>query len=189
MSKLVLLDIDGVIVDMLEGIHRVLFEDGITFFPENVETYNFHGDIGCPRIKVFETFSNVKTFEYAPLYPNVVPWLKKLCCCMRVEPYTLVKEQPEIIENRKSLLKSLGLDPIVYTSGTKPYRPDVDFLFEDCLETCAEWLKNGFTGEIFLIDHTYNRDIPEEFSNLDWSHVHRCSTFISACEECLTYGL
>ena len=64
MSKLVLLDIDGVIVDMLEGIHRVLFEEGVTFFPENVETYNFHGDIGCPRTKVFETFSNVKTFEY-----------------------------------------------------------------------------------------------------------------------------
>ena len=48
----VLLDFDGVIVDMLGSLQRTLSAEGISFNPEGVETYDFHGSIGCDRQKV-----------------------------------------------------------------------------------------------------------------------------------------
>ena len=186
--KRVALDIDGVVLNLLEGLRLMFEKDGKTFYPEKVEDYGFHGDIGVDRKEVFEAFKHKEVYGLAPLYAGVEDYIKKLRCCADVVPYTVVSNNLDVVEERLQLLKSLGFDTHrcnIYTGGTKPVLEDVNVLIEDCLETCIDWINHGFSGEIFLIDHTYNRNVPEEYVN----RIVRCNGFIDAVERCVTYGI
>lgn len=189
MRKHVLLDIDGVVLNLLEGLRKVLAKQGFVFIKENVEDYSFHGDIGCERERIFAEFNKKDVYEASPLYDGVDLYIKKLLCCVDVEPFTVVQDYSEVVEARENLLVSLGLNPIIYKGRTKPYRPEADALIEDCLETCIDWLERGYEGEIYLIDHTYNRNIPAEYKELVESRIVRCNGFIDAVERCITYGV
>lgn len=104
MKKRVLLDIDGVVLNLVEGVRILLERDGITFYPENVVSYNFNGDIGCEKTKVYAKFNDPELYKVMPFMDSskeAVDLLKRHC---NVYVYTAATNNPEVIKMRKQFV-------------------------------------------------------------------------------------
>lgn len=175
-----LLDIDGVVLNLQEGIKHSLYRYGIEYKPENCISYSFEGDIGCDKDWVFSLFRGTDVYENSPLYDGVIEAVKKLKSVIEVRPYTIVANVKDVVDKRLDLLESLGLTRFTYTGTTKPVMNNVDFLFEDNPLAVKEWLSTEYNGYILVIRQPYNSYLEEE---LQYSKkVVFCNSFVDAVD-------
>lgn len=152
----VLVDVDGVIVNILDGIRMRAYHDGLTFIPSNVSSYSFDGDCGIPKKIIFRYLSENKTFEMAPMYSKVCDALTLLGRVYTPVAYTSVPDHCK--QSRDDLLTRLGFKEKLIYNGSKPYISDACALIEDNPSALEQFIEEGFKGYLFLIDHTYNRN-------------------------------
>lgn len=183
MKKRVLLDIDGVVLNLVEGVRILLERDGITFYPENVVTYNFNGDIGCEKTKVYAKFNDPELYKVMPFMDSskeAVDLLKRHC---DVYVYTAATNNPEVIKMRKQFINKLGLKGQVYIDR-KPVLDGFDALFDDCLGVHKTWIEDGANIKHFLINATYNQKIEANASyDQIWDQLIRCDNLMDAVQK------
>lgn len=180
--KKVCLDIDGVVLNMSEGLKIYLRKQNIDFHPENVITYNFGGDIGCSKSAVYNVFRNIDFYRNIPFIDGSVEAINRLKQKVIVQAYTTVVDVPEIYQLRSSLCKELGLVGMPYI-GNKPVISDIDAIFDDCLGVHKDWIRNNSSAKQYLIDAPYNQKIKEnELSFTHWNNVIRCKNLAEAVD-------
>lgn len=169
-SPVVYCDMDGVTINLLEGIKRTLKKNGIDFNPEGVVTYNFSGgNYGCDRSAVFKAMELTETFSNAPYYKFDENTLKKFNSKFHVNGYSLVSDM-EKGKVRFNQIQRLGFKGEPQIGAFKFIPPVVGqlcvqtqvFLIEDCPSTIQEWLELTPITQALLIDRTYNREVPAE---------------------------
>lgn len=165
------MDCEGVLLDMLGAIKQLL----PSFKPENVESYDFSGDIGVSRQEVFDVIASPEVYEVEEPYPGVEDALNRLRTVTHCEAYTVVHDDDRIFRRRVDQLKALGLEGHIFSSDAeeKEKLEGYDVLFEDSPKVVEKYKDAGMC--IFLIDHTYNQDVPE-------SDVIRCKDFPEAVD-------
>lgn len=182
-DKSVCVDIDGVVLNLMQGIHLYLEPLGYNFDIDHIEAYNFKYDsLGFDRKVIFDAINNVKSFELAPFYDGAVEALQKLQYFVKTKSYTKISEIPEIYDRRKNLLDFLKLEGEPITSLQKPVDFSVDALFDDCLDVHKQWIEQGSKAKLFLIDRPYNQKTNENMGSLDWSRIVRCKNFEEAVD-------
>lgn len=182
-DKSVCVDIDGVVLNLMQGIHLYLEPLGYNFDIDHIEAYNFKYDsLGFDRKVIFDAINNVKSFELAPFYDGAVEALQKLQYFVKTKSYTKISEIPEIYDRRKNLLNFLKLEGEPITSLQKPVDFSVDALFDDCLDVHKQWIEQGSKAKLFLIDRPYNQKINANKGSLDWSRIVRCKNFEEAVD-------
>lgn len=180
--KKVCLDIDGVVLNLLEGLKIYLSKKGITFYPENVITYNFGGDIGCDKKVIYKAFSDVNFYSNLEFFDGAVEAIKKLRSKVIIQTYTTVSDIPEIYALRENLCKSLGLVGLPFTKN-KPVINDIDAVFDDCLSVHKDWIENNSSAKLYLIDASYNQKVKENESSFHyWADITRCKNLNEAVD-------
>lgn len=174
----VLLDFDGVLINMLDSLRRTLADEGLAFKPEKVETYDFHGDIGCDRENVLRCLNHIAVYSNAGFYDGAEDAVRELRGVAEVHAYTSVPPNPFVMSVRSKLIDTLGLKGQIYV-GEKPVLGGFDALFEDCADTVRKY--EG-SLDVYLINHTYN--LNEQFGE----KVYRFNSFVEAvksfCSKC-----
>lgn len=182
-DKSVCVDIDGVVLNLMQGIHLYLEPLGYNFDIDHIEAYNFKYDsLGFDRKVIFDAINNVKSFELAPFYDGAVEAVQKLQYFVKTKSYTKISEIPEIYNRRKNLLNFLKLEGKPITSVQKPVDFSADALFDDCLDVHKQWIEQGSKAKLFLIDRPYNQKTNENMGSLDWSRIVRCKNFEEAVD-------
>lgn len=182
-DKSVCVDIDGVVLNLMQGIHLYLEPLGYNFDIDHIEAYNFKYDsLGFDRKVIFDAINNVKSFELAPFYDGAVEAVQKLQYFVKTKSYTKISEIPEIYSRRKNLLNFLKLEGKPITSVQKPVDFSADALFDDCLDVHKQWIEQGSKAKLFLIDRPYNQKTNENMGSLDWSRIVRCKNFEEAVD-------
>lgn len=182
-NKSVCVDIDGVVLNLMQGIHLYLEPLGYNFDIDHIEAYNFKYDsLGFDRKVIFNALNDVKSFELAPFYDGAVEALQKLQYFVKTKSYTKISEIPEIYNRRKNLLNFLKLDGKPITSLQKPVDFSADALFDDCLDVHQQWIEQGSKAKLFLIDRPYNQKTNANNGSLDWSRIVRCKNFEEAVD-------
>lgn len=113
----VLVDIDGTMVDIYENVRIRLAKKGIDFHPEGIKEYNFIGDIGCKRQDVFTVLYERETYENMPFYKDAEKALVALGMSCFVCAYTSSMNLPSIMQERKRLITNMPFDEIFYFPG------------------------------------------------------------------------
>ena len=182
-DKSVCIDIGGVVLNLMQGIHLYLESLGYNFDIDHIEAYNFKYDsLGFDRKVIFNALNDVKSFELAPFYDGAVEALQKLQYFVNTKSYTKISEIPEIYDRRKNLLDFLKLEGEPITSVQKPVDFSADALFDDCLDVHKQWIEQGSKAKLFLIDRPYNQKTNENMGSLDWSRIVRCKNFEEAVD-------
>lgn len=182
-DKSVCVDIDGVVLNLMQGIHLYLEPLGYNFDIDHIEAYNFKYDsLGFDRKIIFDAINNVKSFELAPFYDGAVEAVQKLQYFVKTKSYTKISEIPEIYNRRKNLLNFLKLEGNPITLLQKPVDFSADALFDDCLDVHKQWIEQGSKAKLFLIDRPYNQKTNENKGSLDWSRIVRCKNFEEAVD-------
>ena len=156
----ILVDFDGVLIDMLKSLKVCLAKRGISFIPENVETYAFDGDIGCSKEVVYDCLKSKPLFSNLYWYDGAVTSLFRLKEKHDVWAYTCANEN--VAGLRQSVIDMLGLEGECYVGFDKPYIGDADVLIEDDPNRCQTWLDNGTGALIILVDQPYNRNFDDD---------------------------
>lgn len=175
----VLVDFDGVIIDLLGSVSKILSERGISFNENNITSYKFDGNIGCDKQIVYALFNDVDTFKRAIPYTDALEALSKLKLYANVNPFTSVADNAEIIEYRSGLINLLGFNGTIDTPfvGQKPLLSGYNAVFEDDPYIAEAYSNSGV--KTYLIDHTYNRDVNNE-------NIVRCRNFSDAVSKYLS---
>lgn len=182
-NKSVCVDIDGVVLNLMQGIHLYLKPLGYNFDIDHIEAYNFkYNSLGFDRKIIFNALNDVKSFELAPFYDGAVEAVQKLQRFVKTKSYTKISEIPEIYDRRKNLLDFLKLEGEPITSLQKPVDFSVDALFDDCLDVHKQWIEQGSKAKLFLIDRPYNQKTNANKGSLDWSRIVRCKNFEEAVD-------
>lgn len=171
----VCVDIDGTLVDMQSGLKFYLAERGLDLITEAVTAYNFKCDCGVSKSDIMKAFTDVELYKGLKLFEGVEKALKKLKGYIEVQSYTGSYPVEEIAVERFRLCQSLGLNGAMYIGIKKPTDMQAVALFDDCLEVMEQWLEDGSTAKLYLIDAPYNR---REHSD----RIIRCSSFVEAVE-------
>lgn len=181
--KTVCVDIDGVILDLMQGLKLDLKPLGYDLDIDGIKAYNFKYDtLGFDRQIVFHAFENIKCFELAPFYSGAVTALEKLQCYAKTKAYTKSSDKPDIYMERKKLIHKLKLSGEPITDVKKPTDLSADALFDDCLEVHKQWIEDGSTAKLYLIDRPYNQRTPENENIINWTRITRCKSFEEAVE-------
>ena len=184
MSRTVLCDFDGVILDLCGAVKKLLAKRGIEFKPENVIKYNFSGDIGCSRADVFSTFKGFDLYKIQRPYEGAIEALCRLRNYVLVDGWTSVaSNEKKQIEYRSFLVEHYCDGGCAYV-GEKPIIVDkpIDAVFEDCLENLERW-SNVEGVKLFLIDQPYNQEVHNpEYSSL-FPKLIRCENFADAVDK------
>lgn len=144
----VLVDLDGVVVDMLSAIKKFI----PSFKPENVTSYSFDGDIGCDKKEVFDLMKSHEVFEAQGYYEGALEAMQSLKKYVKVVPYTLLPVNAYIAMARERQLRELGLPVSVYF-GKKSSPAGYDAVFED---NYSQLIQFDDSTKLFMINHTYN---------------------------------
>ena len=102
MKKRVLLDIDGVVLNLVEGVRILLERDGITFYPENVVSYNFNGDIGCEKTKVYAKFNDPELYKVMPFMDSskrLWIYLRDTVMYMHIQQLLIIQKLLKCVNN------------------------------------------------------------------------------------------
>lgn len=190
MPKIALLDFDGVILDFPNALKDYLATKCINFKPENIESYNFNGDIGCTKKVVYEAINDAKLYSYLDFYEGAYLALEKLKSFVKVVAYTSVSSADGLSNLRNALISGLDLEGFAYIGGHNKKieaisdydNADVDAVFEDCLETLEAWCSKP-NVKLFLIKQTYNCKTDENKSSPLWDRVVICENFVDAVDK------
>lgn len=183
-KPLVYCDIDGVILNFTDGIKKYLKQTkGVDFYPENITTYSFDGNIGCDRQLIFDCFDKPEVYELADLYEGIDKELmRKFAEYYDVHCYTTVVKNKEVYRRRYELCRSLSMVGYPFWQTRKPVLSDAEngretILIEDCLGVIEDWYVSGSKATFYLIDRPYNR-ITEDNKNKEvWKRIIRVKSF------------
>ncbi len=157
----VLIDIDGVVLDMCGAIASRL----PGFNPDSVIDYGFRCSCGAPRYQIMRYLGSLMTFKVQNPYPDSISGIKLLKDA-GVDTYAYTEVPFNIVEYRNSQIKVLGLSGEAYAYGEKPANVSgYAAIFEDNPATLDKWT-NGICK--YIIDRPYNRGYSGalRFSNL-----------------------
>jgi hypothetical protein len=181
-KSFVCVDIDGVIVNLMQGLHLLLKEQGLDFDPAMVSKFNFdYPELGFPREIIYNSFENKRLYELAPLHSGVEDAISKLRDFINIRAYTGSLGDEEICQKRQHLCNSFGMFGSVYYRKNKPTIFNADALFDDCLGVHKQWIEDGSNALLFLIDQPYNQEYNNE--GIDWSRIIRCKDFADAVDK------
>jgi uncharacterized HAD superfamily protein len=157
----VCIDVDGVLLDLNKTLESYLKKKSITFYPEKIERYDFSGDIGCDKKLCFEAFSDQLFWKEQLKHP--LSDLSKVANALKEEGYnpyiyTLFNYSEEIKDIRRQYIASKNVTEYAIYDSEKPVLLEASALFEDCLGNIKRWMEEGFEGDIYLIDQTYNQE-------------------------------
>lgn len=143
----VLIDIDGVCLDMMSAIRK---RDS-RFTPEGMLSYDFKkGNIGIQRDDVFKYLSERETFLEEKPYDGVEQALSS--GNVSYVGYTSVPQH--ITDIRVKQMEELGIDEYIIFSNEKLYVPNFDYVIDDCPFVLEKFPKE----QRVLITHCYNED-------------------------------
>lgn len=162
---MILLDIDGVCMDMLGSIKKKRPE----FIPEQVLAYDFSkGDYGIGREDVFKLLTEPEIFSLQEEYSQVQEGISLLKQIDVVRGYTSVPKN--CVGIRKGQMNRLGVDGYIF-NGYKSIIEDVFALIDD---NPAEMEKYKSRDTIcILIDRPYNKEYNSE-------HIVRVKNLVEA---------
>lgn len=184
--SLALIDIDGTIADTLDALKGYFEHCGEIFKPENVETYNFGGDIGIEKEQVYSALVDEELYERLKPYDGVLSAINRLKGYHKVVAYTSMPSWGTLQAKRLEFCKQFGFDDILIFSGTKPIIDDVAVLFDDCLEVHELWSKEPQVRQ-YLINQSYNQEINfEKFCSLK-DKLFRAKNFCKAVDDYINY--
>ncbi len=156
--KKVLVDVDGVLFNLLEFVKQELAKEGKDFYYENTIDYAFHGNIGCKRSDIFRQFEKPNIHEKDYTYAGCVEALKRLQEHVDVIAYTLA--YPTTCEARNKYIKEMGMTGTAYLYTENTHKPVVEncvAVFEDN-PAIYETFKNVKDCKVYLINHSYNKE-------------------------------
>lgn len=182
MKKNVLLDFDGVILDMLSSLEKILDNMGYRFIKENVATYNFNGEIGVPKEVVYKWLNSEECFLGETFYPRARQAIEDLKQVANIHAYTMVPDNEVILQFRNNMIGELGLRGKCYTVPKDvPKSLDVDAVFEDCIETLELFVPYTDVKK-YIINQTYNQKSSKPYSGL-WGWEIRADDFYDAVQK------
>lgn len=182
----VLVDLDGVLVDFLSSVKSYLNKSDKDLIIENITRYNFKGDIGCERADVFEAMGRFEVFRNAGYYAGALASLERLQDVSDTYGYTLIPSNLFIMGHRTKQLFDLGLsgEPLLANKDGRKgvVSGDWDAVFDDSIEVLQDWLDVP-NVKLFLIDHTYNREVNYPECSSVFKRVIRCKDFNEAVDK------
>ncbi len=180
--KRIILDMDGVIVDWMRGIHKAM---GWNYVPENETSWTFYKNHGV-TIKDLEEKCSHGFWCRLPWMPDGVEIFNLLEALYGKENIYLVSHQLTPTNfggtsgKQSWVLKEIGSDYInrlfVTTASKSIFACDKDcILVDDRPENCDEFIAAG--GSAILVPAYHNK-------NRDW-----CNQRVDFIEERLKYGI
>lgn len=151
----VLVDLDGVVVNLYEGIRRTLANEGIQFDYTKIEDYDFNGDTGCDSSKVRSLLRHKECYERSVFYDGAVEAINKLKEVVDVYGYTLCPPNPFIMVYRQNQMKQLGVLGDMYIDE-KPILMGYDAVFEDRPDLLLKYAESGCSG-LYMIEQSHNK--------------------------------
>lgn len=176
----ILIDIDGVCLDMTSSIRDELKVKGIDFNPSDIIRYNFDGISTDIKSEIY------KLFDSKNLYMNQLPYQRVLKAIQLLKDnnisfraYTSVSK-PYLLDTRVTQCKALGFKKYSIYTCDKPIIQNYDILIEDCLKNITEWIEAGMSDVKFLlIDQPYNQEVHNKDFKY-WDKVIRCKDLYDA---------
>lgn len=184
--RVALVDIDGTIVNTCNALKTYLAQFGKNFKPENVITYGFDGDIGVSKSDIFSALKEPELYKHLTLYDGVVYSLDELKNYCRVIAYTSMPNINNLQHKRKELCEWLGFDDILIYDDNKPALPNIDVIFDDCLDVHESWVDYTNTRQ-YLINQSYNQKIIGDCRSSLWKKVIRSENFCEAVSDYINY--
>ena len=153
----VCLDIDGVVLDFNKGLQDYLKQKGYDFKPEECTDYNYRNvKLDFDASIIYDAMKDINLYNCMTIKPRALEAIDLLKRHCKVYGYTASVDVPEIIDKRSRLLSDLGIDGRVIV-GDKPVIPNVDALFDDCLDVHRVWFKAKTKTKQYLINAPYNQ--------------------------------
>ena len=164
-----LIDIDGVVMDMLSAVKSV-YPD---FRPEYVTDYGFKCECGIPRELVLKAITTPAVFAQQRVYTLAFEGIL-LLQAHGIETWAYTEVAESCVEIRNIQLKDLGLLGSAFIYGKDSQKPvnmsGYDVLFEDNPATLDSWT-SGI--QKYIIDRPYNKG---------YTGAVRCSNLLKAAE-------
>ena len=180
MKKSSALDVDGTSFNFPGAVKAYLAERGYTFHPENCTDYHFHGDIGCDRQLIYDSFDKKELYDKLKPYEGAIEAINLLKQHTTVYGYTASVADPTIFNQRVKLVEDLGMIPKVFVKH-KPVI-DADVLFDDCLGVHRCWVEANSKAKLYLINQPHNQMTEENKDDPIWQHVIRCNSLLEAVQ-------
>lgn len=149
LTKSVLLDIDGVIFNIMLGAKRYLKTLGYDIDLTKITDYKLSGNIGCDKSIIYSLFDTNKPYLYGSYYPDVVEYINRLKAHYIVEAYTGVTSDVSYCMRRKQL-KVLGMSGGYIFRGNKPILNSYDIVIDDSIYVLNDWQKTD--KRLFLVN-------------------------------------
>lgn len=177
MRRKVLVDMDGVCLDLLSALKQNLPD----FIPENVDTYDFQGDIGVDRKEVYCMLSRLVLFNAEKPYDGAKDACRRLIEVADAYAYTLVPPNPMIITTRNMQIAELGLLGSA-SVAKKEVCDGYCAIFEDNVDVLLDFAKRDDKMLLYLVKHRYNR--PELYdSSVPYERFICCDSFSDCVDD------
>lgn len=156
--KRVVVDVDGVLLDIHSALEKQLQAQGYDFSMSRVLTYDFNKSLpqdkvpdwlinsdkgyefflNVPRSKIFEELGNVELFKTADFYEDAIQEIKDMVLSHNAQVIISTQSFTEEIANVKKerLLDRLAGYPIEYKDfigDSKGIIEEADYVIEDCI--------------------------------------------------------
>lgn len=181
-DKFVLVDFDGTLLNYIKALHdRVNVDMGIDVDILNSTSYtpkNFSKEHQNIIKDIIDT--DVDLYRNLQFFDGARESLEDLMKHIETRAYTGSSHDKEIYKIRLNLIRELGMRELPFTDK-KPYIPDAFALIDDCDGFHKQFIENGFTGLLYLIDAPYNREQTPKFE----SRIIRVKDFTEAARDLL----
>lgn len=178
-TKTVVIDMDGVLLDVHPLLEKLLCEKGYKFSMQNVLTYDFNKSLknppaslvslgfgkktnylGIKRDDIYSLFNSPSLFMDSPFYAKAILRLKELCKTRGVHVIIWTEANNDRVKNtKKCMLESVlaGYDYEFYCSvgESKKAVEDADYVIDD--SPFALDLYRSSKCKKFLVDKPYNK--------------------------------
>lgn len=181
-KPIVLVDIDGVIVDFQEGVRRVLKEKGILFRPEWQTTYNYDGNICCKKEQIYSEFRNPELYLQSPFTEKALEALNILSQYANAIAYTKVVKDKNIFAIRREFCSRMNFQGYYIYYGINKDIPEenIDAVIDDCPDVIQMWADKKQNTQRYIIKAPYNKTfcdttdayVADNFYDSVYQYVH-----------------
>lgn len=198
-KKLVIVDVDDVLIDLNDSVADLLSIEYKNFNVENIVTFDLNKNIdikkltpshrgyidnglGCPRERILSMYTNLYAFENAKITDNAYEGIKLLSEYFDVVVHTN-NFSLEIAEFKIKLLRSLfeniNISYSICIGKEKPAFENVFAVFEDCI---GNIVKYSDSCRKILIDRPHNREVFNGKSLSEAKNLVRVENFYTGVE-------
>lgn len=154
---MVLLDIDGVVLDLLKPIETYLLQNkGISVDLSGFKFYNFSDIDATVRKEIYACFNEEEVYKMQQYIGDAYKAVQLLKKVTEVRGYTKVAPIERLIRLREAQMMHMGIIGDIFNiDDNKKTYLGVEAIFEDCPENIRGYINTG--TQIYMIDHSYNR--------------------------------